>query len=118
MAKRIARAIVTARLEAPIETTSRLVEVIHSVKRSRPHEIHPATLTFQALRIAANAELIDLDRFVHDAVSVAKSGARVAIIDVEEADLQRALAVRRLHGGYHADSFNAAGPRKETGAVC
>src|SRR5438552_2064120 len=99
MAKRIARAIVAARNEAPIETPSRLVEVIHSVKRSRPHEIHPATLTFQALRIAANAELIDLDRFVHDAVSVAESGARVAIISfhsLEDRIVKRAF--RKLEG--------------------
>jgi len=49
MAKRIARAIVHARSEAPIETTTRLAEVIRSVKRAKPHEIDPSTLTFQVL---------------------------------------------------------------------
>src|SRR5438552_518298 len=100
MAKRIARAIVAARNEAPIETTSRLAAVIRSVKRAkRPHDIDPATLTFQALRIAANEELIELDRFVTDAVSVLESGARVAIISfhsLEDRIVKRAF--RRLEG--------------------
>lgn len=67
MARRIAGAIVAARAAAPIETTTALAEVIRGVKRSRPHEIDPATLTFQALRIAVNGELAGLDRFVDDA---------------------------------------------------
>jgi 16S rRNA (cytosine1402-N4)-methyltransferase len=99
MAKRIARAIVHARSEAPIETTTRLAEIIRSVKRSKPHEIDPATLTFQALRIAANAELVELDQFVSDAVSVSERGARVAIIafhSLEDRIVKRAF--RRLKG--------------------
>jgi 16S rRNA (cytosine1402-N4)-methyltransferase len=99
MAKRIAHAIVHARSEAPIETTTRLAEIIRSVKRSKPHQIDPATLTFQALRIAANAELVELDQFVSDAVSVAERGARVAIIafhSLEDRIVKRAF--RRLKG--------------------
>jgi len=99
MAKRIARAIVNARIEAPIETTTRLAEVIRSVKRARPHEIDPSTLTFQALRIAANEELTELDPFVTDAVSVAEPAARVAVIafhSLEDRIVKRAF--RRLKG--------------------
>ncbi|HEX7152768.1 MAG TPA: 16S rRNA (cytosine(1402)-N(4))-methyltransferase RsmH [Thermoanaerobaculia bacterium] len=99
MARRIARAIVEARAEAPIETTARLAEVIRSVKRSKPHEIDPSTLTFQALRIAGNRELVDLDHFVDDAVSVLEPGARVAIIafhSLEDRIIKRAF--RRLEG--------------------
>jgi 16S rRNA (cytosine1402-N4)-methyltransferase len=99
MAKRIARAIVLARSEAPIETTTRLAEIIRSVKRAKPHEIDPSTLTFQALRIAANAELVELDQFVSDAVSVAEPGARIAIIafhSLEDRIVKRAF--RRLKG--------------------
>jgi len=99
MAKRIARAIVNARAEAPIETTTRLAEVIRSVKRARHNEIDPSTLTFQALRIAANEELTELDQFVTDAVSVAERGARVAIIafhSLEDRIVKRAF--RRLKG--------------------
>lgn len=99
MARRIARAIVEARSEAPIATTARLAEIIRSVKRSRPHDIDPSTLTFQALRIATNEELVGLDRFVDDAVSVLESGARVAIISfhsLEDRIVKRAF--RRLEG--------------------
>jgi len=99
MARRIARAIVEARTEAPIETTSRLAEIIRSVKRARPHDIDPSTLTFQALRIAANEELTGLDRFIDDAVSVLESGARIAVISfhsLEDRIVKRAF--RRLEG--------------------
>jgi 16S rRNA (cytosine1402-N4)-methyltransferase len=96
---KIANAIVTARTEAPIETTTRLAQVIRSVKKSRPHDIDPSTLTFQALRIAANDELIGLDRFVDDAASVLAPGARLAIISfhsLEDRIVKRAM--RRLEG--------------------
>jgi 16S rRNA (cytosine1402-N4)-methyltransferase len=96
---KIANAIVTARSEAPIDTTTRLAQVIRSVKKSRPHDIDPSTLTFQALRIAANEELIGLDRFVDDAASVLEPGARLAIISfhsLEDRIVKRAM--RRLEG--------------------
>jgi 16S rRNA (cytosine1402-N4)-methyltransferase len=99
MARRISEAIVAAREEAPIETTTRLAEVIRSVKKSRPHDIDPSTLTFQALRIATNEELTGLDRFVDDAVSVLETGARVGIISfhsLEDRIVKRAF--RRLEG--------------------
>lgn len=99
MARGIARAIVKARTEAPIETTSRLAEVIRTVKKPRYHEIDPSTLTFQALRIATNEELVGLDRFVDGAVSVLEPGARIAIISfhsLEDRIVKRAF--RRLEG--------------------
>ncbi|MGZ5472733.1 MAG: 16S rRNA (cytosine(1402)-N(4))-methyltransferase RsmH [Thermoanaerobaculia bacterium] len=99
MARRISRAIVEARKEARIETTARLAEVIRSVKKPRFREIDPSTLTFQALRIATNEELVGLDRFVDDAVSVLERGARVAIISfhsLEDRIVKRAF--RRLEG--------------------
>jgi len=99
MARGIARAIVRARAEAPIATTSRLAEVIRTVKKPRYHELDPSTLTFQALRIATNEELVGLDRFVDDAVSVVETGARIAIISfhsLEDRIVKRAF--RRLEG--------------------
>jgi 16S rRNA (cytosine1402-N4)-methyltransferase len=99
MARRIAGAIVAARAESRIETTARLAEVIRSVKKARPHDIDPSTLTFQALRIATNEELVGLDRFIDDAVSVLETGARVAIISfhsLEDRIVKRAF--RRLEG--------------------
>jgi 16S rRNA (cytosine1402-N4)-methyltransferase len=99
MARGIARAIVNARAEGPIETTARLAEVVRTVKKPRFREIDPSTLTFQALRIAANEELVGLDKFVDDAVSVLEKGARIAIIafhSLEDRIVKRAL--RRLEG--------------------
>ncbi len=96
MAKRIARAIVEAR---PLETTTQLTDVIRSVKRAKPNAIDPSTLTFQALRIVANEELVGLDQFVTDAVEVLESGARIAVIafhSLEDRIIKRAL--RRLEG--------------------
>jgi 16S rRNA (cytosine1402-N4)-methyltransferase len=99
MARRIARAIVHARATGPIETTAKLADVIKSVKRQRYGEIDPSTLTFQALRIATNEELVGLEQFVDDAVSVMESGARLAIISfhsLEDRIVKRAF--RRLEG--------------------
>jgi 16S rRNA (cytosine1402-N4)-methyltransferase len=96
---KIANAIIAARTEAPIETTTGLAQVIRSVKKSRPHDIDPSTLTFQALRIAANDELVGLDHFVDDAASVLEPGARLAIISfhsLEDRIVKRAM--RRLEG--------------------
>ena len=99
MARRIARAIVEARSAAPIETTTRLAEVIRSVKKSRPHEIDPSTLTFQALRIATNEELVGLEKFIDDAVSVLEREARIVVISfhsLEDRIVKQAF--RRLEG--------------------
>ena len=99
VARRIAHAIVERRAEAPIETTAQLAAVVRSVKRSKPHEIDPSTLTFQALRIAANGELVGLDRFLDDAVSVLKPDARIGVISfhsLEDRIVKRAF--RRLGG--------------------
>jgi 16S rRNA (cytosine1402-N4)-methyltransferase len=99
MARRIAGAIVAARVEEPITTTTQLTQVIRSVKKSRPQDIDPSTLTFQALRIATNEELTGLNQFVDDAVSVLETGARVGIISfhsLEDRIVKRAF--RRLEG--------------------
>jgi len=99
MARRIAKAIVAARAEGAIETTAKLAEIVRSVKWSKPGQIDPATLTFQALRIAANEELVGLDKFVDDVVEVLEPRARIAIISfhsLEDRIVKRAL--RRLEG--------------------
>ena len=99
MARRIARAIVHARVTGPIATTTQLADVIKSVKKQRYGEIDPSTLTFQALRIAANEELVGLEQFADDAVSALEANARVAIISfhsLEDRIIKRAF--RRLEG--------------------
>ncbi|MDQ6787073.1 MAG: 16S rRNA (cytosine(1402)-N(4))-methyltransferase RsmH [Acidobacteriota bacterium] len=80
--RRIARRIVERRERGEaIKTTKQLVELVEkSVKRGRTDKIHPATRTFQALRIAVNGELEILEQFVRDAVDVLKTDGRFAVI--------------------------------------
>ena len=76
--RRIARAIVRSR---PIRTTQQLVEVVSAAARSMKHErIHPATRTFQALRIFVNRELDDLKALLEAAPTVLKPGGRLVVI--------------------------------------
>lgn len=75
----IARAIVQARSRHPIETTEDLVAVIERVSR-RQGKIHPATRTFQALRIAVNRELEALETALPGAIEVLGPGGRLLII--------------------------------------
>ena len=80
--RRIARALVAARHEAPIDTTGRLAAI---VRRAIPHRgghvrIDPATKTFQALRIWVNRELDGLDRFVETASRRLRAGACLVAI--------------------------------------
>jgi 16S rRNA (cytosine1402-N4)-methyltransferase len=79
--RRVARAIVGARREAPIETTGRLAAI---VRRAVPHKGHqridPATRTFQALRIWVNRELEGLDAFFVAAARRLLANARLAVI--------------------------------------
>ncbi|MFQ5575448.1 MAG: 16S rRNA (cytosine(1402)-N(4))-methyltransferase RsmH [Anaerolineae bacterium] len=76
--RRIARAIVRAR---PITTTGRLAEVVaRAVGGRRELKIHPATRTFQALRIAVNDELGALEQFLPQAAALLAPGGRLAVI--------------------------------------
>jgi 16S rRNA (cytosine1402-N4)-methyltransferase len=76
--RRIARAIVRSR---PIQTTKQLVDVVSAAARSMKHErIHPATRTFQALRIFVNRELDDLKALLVTAPRVLKPGGRLVVI--------------------------------------
>ena len=80
--RRIARWIVEKREQgAPIETTRDLASLIErAVGFGKQRRIHPATRTFQALRIAVNSELENLDRFVTDAVDHLEPDGRLAVI--------------------------------------
>lgn len=81
--RRIARAIGREREKARIETTARLAEIVARASGIPRHKqrIHPATRTFQALRIAVNRELDRLDDFLRDAVSaLAAPAGRIAVI--------------------------------------
>ncbi len=79
-ARRIARAIVTARTQAPIRTTGRLAEIVAHANPSHEKGKHPATRTFQAIRIFINRELEDLEACLPQAVNVLAPGGRLVVI--------------------------------------
>lgn len=78
--RRIARAIVRARAEAPIETTGRLASVIRSVLPPDRSGIDPATRSFQALRIQVNDELGEIERGLAQAVQLLAPGGRLVVV--------------------------------------
>lgn len=80
-AKRIAYAIVQQRVEQPFQYTRELVELIEQTVKPTPRRrIHPATRVFQALRIAVNHELEQLEIFLPQALAMLAPGGRLAII--------------------------------------
>jgi 16S rRNA (cytosine1402-N4)-methyltransferase len=99
--RRIARAIVRSR---PIRTTKQLVEVVSAAARSMKHErIHPATRTFQALRIFVNHELDDLKALLDAAPRVLKPGGRLVVISfhsLEDRIVKDALREGAKQGWY------------------
>ncbi len=81
LSRRIAAAIVQAREEKPITRCLQLAEIVARGIRIRTFPtIHPATKTFQALRIAVNQELEGLEEFFTEAVSFLRTGGRIAAI--------------------------------------
>jgi 16S rRNA (cytosine1402-N4)-methyltransferase len=79
-ARQIARAIVNRR---PLHTTLQLADVISTVVRFERGKIHPATRTFQALRIAVNDELQSIETVLPQAMDVLKPGGRLAVISFQ-----------------------------------
>ena len=78
--RRIARAIVFARAEAPITTTARLAAIIRSVVRPDRSGIDPATRSFQALRIRVNDELGEIERALDQASRLLSPGGRLVVV--------------------------------------
>lgn len=79
--RRIAKAIVAARQEQEIDTTLKLAEIVERVApRKRGDKIHPATRTFQALRIAVNDELGELERVLEASIKILKPGGRLVVV--------------------------------------
>ena len=104
--RRIARWIVERRERGePVERTKELAELVaRAVKGGRKDRIHPATRTFQALRIAVNRELEGLDEFVETAIDLLKEDGRFCAISfhsLEDRIIKRTL--RRLSGYCECD---------------
>jgi 16S rRNA (cytosine1402-N4)-methyltransferase len=78
--RRIAHAIVAARQAAPIETTGRLAEIIRSVLPPDRSGNHPATRSFQALRIKVNDELGQIETALAQATSLLAPGGRLVVV--------------------------------------
>ena len=79
-ARAVARAIVETRARQPIRTTGELAAIVAGVVRARPGDIHPATRTFQALRIFLNDELRSLARALSAAERLLAPGGRLVVI--------------------------------------
>ena len=98
----VARAIVAARKEAPITTTRALADIVAKVVWPKPGEIHPATRTFQALRIFVNEELDELHLALSAAEHVLKPGGRLAVVSfhsLEDRIVKNFLGERGKAGG-------------------
>jgi 16S rRNA (cytosine1402-N4)-methyltransferase len=78
--RQIARAVVKARADAPIATTKALADIVAGVVRIKPGDIHPATRTFQALRILVNEELDELLLALEGAEQILKPGGRLVVV--------------------------------------
>ena len=124
--RRIARAIVDARGDVPVTTTGQLAAIVRrAVPRKGYSPIHPATRTFQALRIRVNDELDGLDQFVDQACRHLAPGGRLAVIafhSLEDrvvkhtlrrlvADETRCLRLLARKAGQPTDEELAANPR-------
>ena len=117
-ARRIARAIVAARVGGPISRTGELAEIVSSaLPRPKPGQIHPATRTFQALRIAVNGELDQLVAVLCAAEQVLPEGARLVVVtfhSLEDRIVKRYFQTtsgQRVQGSRHAPARQEPPPR-------
>lgn len=110
MSRRVARAIVAARAEAPITTTLRLAEIVRSVVRADRSGIDPATRTFQGLRIYVNDELGQIERGLDQALALLAPGGRLVTVSFHSLeDRLVKLAMNRASGRVPAPSRHDPG---------
>jgi len=114
-ARPIARAIVRARSEAPITTTRQLAAIVERIVHARPGQIHPATRTFQALRIFVNEELSELAEALCAAERILKASGRLVVVSfhsLEDRIVKSFLAdrSRAATGSRHAPEAKGPAP--------
>jgi 16S rRNA (cytosine1402-N4)-methyltransferase len=101
--RRIAKAIVAARAKAPIETTRALARIVEGcLPRAKPGQSHPATRSFQAIRIAVNDEFGELVAGLEAAERALAPGGRLAVVSfhsLEDRVVKRFLQARSSTGG-------------------
>ncbi len=110
-ARRIARAIVAARREGPIATTGRLAEVVRSAAPRDPSGLDRATRSFQALRIAVNDELGEVERGLQAAARLLAPGGRLVVVafhSLEDRIVKRFMVRASGRGGAGASRHDPA----------
>jgi 16S rRNA (cytosine1402-N4)-methyltransferase len=110
-ARRIARAIVAARAKEPIRRTGKLAEIVRGAIPRREPGLDPSTRTFQALRIAVNDELGELDRGLEAAERMLVPGGRLAIVAFQSLDDTRVKGFLRRRSGAMPAASRHAPPR-------
>jgi 16S rRNA (cytosine1402-N4)-methyltransferase len=110
-AKRIAGAIIEERLKGPVATSRQLARIVETTipLKHRPRKIHPATKTFQALRIAVNGELQNLADFLSKAPALLRIGGRLVVISYHS------LEDRLVKQAFRAQRDVSRHPRKLPG---
>jgi 16S rRNA (cytosine1402-N4)-methyltransferase len=111
----VARAIVKAREQTPITTTAALADIVASVVRTKPGDIHPATRTFQALRIFVNDELGELATALAASERILKPGGRLVAVSFHSLEdrIVKSFLGRRGEtrgGSRHAPEVKRAAP--------
>jgi 16S rRNA (cytosine1402-N4)-methyltransferase len=111
-ARRIAAAIASERELKPLETTEELARLIERVKHNRRRSHHPATQSFQALRIAVNQELQHLERFLESGYELLEPNGRMVIISFHS------LEDRLVKSAYRKWSRNCLCPPRAPRCQC
>jgi len=108
-ARAIAKAICASR---PIHTTTQLAQVIQTVYKGKKFKIHPATRSFQAIRIAVNDELASLEKGVSEAIHFLCVGGRIAVISFHS------LEDRIIKDIFQRESKDCLCPPEQTICTC
>ena len=115
--RRIARAILAARATEPIITTARLAGIVAKcLPRPKPGQSHPATRSFQAIRIAVNAEFTELAEGLAAAERALKPGGRIAVVTFHSLEDRIVKRFFQLASGHEANANRHAPARGDTAA--
>jgi 16S rRNA (cytosine1402-N4)-methyltransferase len=116
--RRIARAILAARALAPITTTLRLAEIVAGcLPRPKPGQSHPATRSFQAIRIAVNTEFTELAQGLAAAERALRPGGMLAVVTFHSLEDRIVKRFLQLRSGHEAQSNRYAPARADVEAA-
>ena len=115
--RRIARAIVAARVLEPVTTTARLAEIVAKcLPRPKPGQSHPATRSFQAIRIAVNTEFSELAEGLAAAERALKPGGLLAVVTFHSLEDRIVKRFLQLASGHEANANRYAPAKTDTTA--